>query len=149
MENAVDQRDRLYGEFRHAIDAKNRLFIPAKFREEIGETFYLTRRILDPCLAIYSEKEWKTFSDKVNSLPDSKVRKIKQLVFPKTTLVTPDSHGRILIPANLLEYAQIEKTAVVTGAGDHIEIWNETKWDILQKQLEGENLEDICYECGL
>ena len=149
MENGAAASDRLYGEFRHAIDAKNRLFIPAKFREQIGETFYLTRRILDKCLAIYSEREWQKFSDKLNSLPDSKVRKIKQLVFPKTSLVTPDSHGRILIPANLLEYAEIDKTAVVSGEGDHIEIWNETKWDILQKQLEEENLEDVCYECGL
>ena len=55
----------LLGEYRHVIDAKNRLFIPAKFREELGETFYITRKVMEKCLAIYSEAEWQKFSEKI------------------------------------------------------------------------------------
>ena len=87
----------LLGEYRHVIDAKNRLFIPAKFREELGETFYITRKVMEKCLAIYSEAEWQKFSEKIYTLPDSKVGKIKQFIFSKTAQVTADSHGRILI----------------------------------------------------
>ena len=139
----------LYGEYRHVIDTKNRLFIPAKFRDELGSCFYLTRKILDKCLAVYSESEWKKFAEKLNSLPDSKVGKIKQLIFPKTTQVTPDSHGRIVIPANLLAYAQIEKNTVVTGAGDHVQIWEEAAWDRCQNQIDMKEIADICYEYNI
>ena len=145
----MEKPSSLYGEYRHVIDTKNRLFIPAKFREDLGECFYLTRKILDKCLAIYSESEWLKFSEKLNSLPDSRVRKIKQLIFSKTTQVTPDSHGRIVIPANLLAYAEVEKNTVITGAGDHVQIWNEREWDMVQDQIDPQELEDICYECGL
>ena len=139
----------LYGEYHHVIDAKNRLFIPAKFREELGEFFYVTRKITERCLAIYSESEWRKFSEKLNNLPDSKVGKIKQFIFSKTTQVTPDSHGRIVIPANLLAYAEIEKNTVVAGVGDHVQVWKESEWDLKEAQMDPAELEELCYQYGL
>ena len=137
------------GEYRHVIDAKNRLFIPAKLREDLGNTFYVTRKIAEKCLGIYSEEEWQKFSFKLNSLPDSKVGKIKQFVFSKTAQVSPDSHGRILIPSNLVDYANLEKNVVVAGVGDHIQIWNEADWDIKEQEIDLVEMESLLSELGL
>lgn len=137
------------GEYRHVIDVKNRLFIPAKLREDLGETFYVTRKIAEKCLGVYSEEEWQKFSSKLNSLPDSKVGRIKQFVFSKTAQLTPDSHGRILIPANLVSYANLEKNVVVAGVGDHIQIWNEADWDIKEQEIDLSEMEDLLAELGL
>ncbi len=139
----------LLGEYRHALDPKNRLFIPAKFREELGETFYVTRKIMDKCLAIYSEAEWQKFSEKLNTLPDSKVGKIKKFVFSKTAQVTADSHGRILIPANLLAYAEIERNTVIAGIGDHVQVWDEATWDTMEQETDLVEMEDLFCQLGL
>lgn len=122
----------LFGEYRHTIDNKNRLFVPAKHREILGETFFVTRKIMDPCLGIYSEEEWHKFSEKINSLPDSQAGAIKQYIYSKTVQVTADAHGRIVLPANLLPHIGItekERNVVIIGSGDHAQIWNEATWD--------------------
>ena len=137
------------GEYRHVIDAKNRLFIPAKMREDLGEVFYVTRKITEHCLAIYSEEEWQKFSLKLNSLPDSKVGKIKQFIFSKTAQLSPDSHGRILLPANLVSYANLEKNVVIVGAGDQIQIWNEEAWDKNQEEIDLVEMEATLAEFGM
>ena len=139
----------LLGEYRHALDPKNRLFIPAKFREELGETFYVTRKIMEKCLAIYSEAEWQKFSEKLNTLPDSKVGKIKQFVYSKTAQVSPDSHGRILLPVNLLTYAGIERNAVIAGIGDHVQIWNDEAWDAKEQEMDPAEMEELFCQLGL
>lgn len=139
----------LLGEYRHVVDAKNRLFIPAKFREELGESFYITRKIMEKCLAIYSETEWQKFSEKLNTLPDSKVGKIKQFIYSKTAQVTTDTHGRILLPANLISYAEIEKNVVIAGIGDHVQIWDEAAWDKQEADLDFGEMEDLFCQLGL
>ncbi|MBP3437566.1 MAG: division/cell wall cluster transcriptional repressor MraZ [Clostridia bacterium] len=136
-------------EYRHSVDPKNRLFIPAKFREELGETFYVTRKIMDKCLAVYSEAEWTRFSEKLKALPESQVGKIKLFIFSKTVQVSPDSHGRILLPAQLLQYAGIEKSVVIAGAGDHVQIWDEATWDANEKDLNLEEIENLFCQLGL
>ena len=138
-----------YGEYRHVIDAKNRLFIPAKMRDGLGELFYVTRKISEPCLVIYSAEGWKAFSSKLNSLPDSKVGKIKQFIFSQTAELTPDSHGRILLPQNLTGYASLEKNVVIAGVGDQIQIWNEAAWDKTQSEINLPELLETLAEYGL
>ncbi len=144
-----EYRMTLVGEYRHIVDAKNRLFIPAKFREELGESFYVTRKVLEKCLTVYSEAEWQKFSEKLNTLPESKVGLIKQFIFSKTALVTPDSHGRILLPSNLLSYATIDKNTVIAGIGDHVEIWNEKAWDDKEANLDLHEMEELFIQLGL
>ena len=139
----------LFGEYRHSVDPKNRLFIPAKFREELGESFYITRKVMEKCLAIYSEAEWQKFSEKLNTLPDSKVGKIKQFIYSKTAQVTADSHGRILIPASLLAYAGIEKNTVIAGICDHVQVWNEEAWDEKERQMDIAEMEELCVQLDL
>lgn len=139
----------LLGEYRHSVDAKNRLFIPAKFREEFGESFYVTRKMGEECLAVYSEEEWKKLAEKLNTLPDSQVGMLKRFVFSKTAQVTPDTHGRILIPSALLQYASIDKNVVIAGVGDHFQIWNEAMWDTNESELDLDEIASLFRQLGL
>ena len=95
------------GEYTHSLDAKNRLFIPAKFREHLGESFYITRKMNKTCLAVYSESEMERLAEKLNDLPDSDVADIKEFLFSKTILVTPDANGRVVLLPAMLAYAGI------------------------------------------
>ena len=136
------------GQFQHALDAKSRLFIPAKYRAELGPSFYVTRKT-ETCLAIYPEESWIKLTDKLNGLPDSVVGPIKQFLYSKTTLATPDSQGRIVLSPELLEYAHIEKNIVIIGVGDHLQIWSEPLWKEKDQSLSGEALRDRLIEIGL
>ncbi len=116
------------GEFAHVIDEKGRLFIPAKFRAELGCSFVLTRG-LGKCLAAYPISEWKAFEEKIMSYSPRKSREL-QLYFVATSHdMELDSQGRILVPAKLRAFAGLEKNLVVVGMVDHLEIWDESEWD--------------------
>lgn len=136
------------GEFRHTLDAKNRIFIPAKYRTVLGSSFYITRK-MEKCLAIYSEEEWTRLTEKLNSQPDSKVGLIKQFLYSKTVNVVPDSQGRIVIPADLMKYAAIDKNAVVIGVGDHVQIWAEALWNEKEENIDTEALMEQLRELGI
>ena len=114
------------GEYRHSIDSKGRLFIPAKLRDELGDVFYLTLS-MDNCLSIYSSQSWKEFSDKVNAMSYIKQRKMRPL-FAYAAKCELDSQGRALIPAHLREYARLSKNVTVVGCNNHAEIWDEEHW---------------------
>lgn len=115
------------GEYKHAVDAKNRLFMPAKFREQLGDTFILVKGT-DKCISVYSPEAWAEFDEKMNALPDFKVRNVKRIVYASLTEVQPDGQGRVLIPTPLREYAHLSKNAAIIGVGSHVEIWDEASW---------------------
>ena len=114
------------GQYAHNIDAKGRLFIPVKLREELGKTFHVTVG-MNHCLTIYSDESWAAFTDKVREMPYSKARALRAL-FANASDCEPDAQGRILIPAKLREYAGLEKEVVVIGSFDRAEIWNARRW---------------------
>lgn len=120
----------LLGEFKHNLDAKNRLTIPAKLRMELGEKPVLTRG-LDNCLFIYPNRDWQLFMEKMNNLPlgQKKARDFKRFMLSGASEVEIDEAGRVLIPDLLKKYAGIEKSIVVIGVQDRIEIWDENSWD--------------------
>lgn len=118
----------LMGKFVHSLDAKKRLFIPAKHREQLGETFVITRNV-DKCLSVFSLPEWEKYTEKLESLPSTQAREIARFIYSNAAEVQPDSQGRVLLPAELLDYAGIEKSAVVVGCGRHAEIWSEELWN--------------------
>lgn len=122
------------GEYSHSADAKGRVFIPAKFRDELGEGFVVTRGI-DPCLCVYPKTEWEKFSAKIDEFPTVQARKVRRFLYSAATDPTPDSQGRILIPSVLREYAGIEKDVVVIGVGAYLEIWSAEAWE-KEKELE-------------
>lgn len=119
-----------FGEFRHNIDTKGRLSIPAKMRNQCGENVYVTRGN-DGCLSIYTEEGWQNYYEELLKLPQKKksTRVYMRLVTSLTSLCEFDKLGRINIPLRLREEGNLEKECVVVGVGDHIEIWNQELWD--------------------
>lgn len=118
------------GEYNHSIDAKGRLIVPAKFREELGNDFIVTKG-LDGCLYIYPNKEWEEFESKLSALPMGKsdIRKMVRFFLSSATQAEIDKQGRILIPATHRQYAGIEKDVLFAGVGKKIEIWSKEKWE--------------------
>ena len=138
------------GEYSHNLDAKGRLIIPSKFREELHVSFILTRG-LDGCLTIYSIAQWEKIFEEINKLPGTKeaTRKYIRVLTSNASECMLDNQGRILIPSNLSASVGIEKECVVVGANDHIEIWNKTSWEEYFKEASesfeevAENLSDL------
>ena len=117
------------GEYNHSIDAKGRLIVPSKFREALGDTFFVTKG-LDGCLSVYPTEEWKIFESKLRSLPitNKNARKFTRFFLAGASECEIDKQGRILIPAPLREYAGLVKDAVLVGVSSRIEIWSRDKW---------------------
>ena len=136
------------GQYAHNIDAKGRLFIPARLREELGQTLHVTVG-MDHCLSIYSDESWAAFTDKVRSLPYSKAKALRPL-FANAVDCEPDGQGRILIPAKLREYADLQKEVVVIGSFDRAEIWNAERWAREEAMaFDSGSLEQAMEEMGL
>ena len=114
------------GQYQHTIDAKGRLFIPAKLREELGDTFYVTMG-MDSCLSIYSDASWARFTEKFESLPYTKTKAMRPL-FANAAKCELDSQGRIVIPQKLRKYAGLDKDVVIIGVHDRAEIWSAAAW---------------------
>ena len=120
----------LMGEFHHNIDEKGRLTLPAKFREELGDNFIITRG-LEECLFVYTNDEWKKITNKLNSLPFTKkdARSFMRFFLSGATAAEFDKQGRINITSPLIAYADLKKECVIIGVGDRLEIWSEEKWN--------------------
>lgn len=120
----------LLGEYSHNLDAKGRVSVPAKFREDLGHTFIVTKG-LDNCLFAYSKEEWKTFEEKLKNLPltNMNARNFIRFFFSGATECEIDKQGRINIPQNLREYASLSKDVYIIGVSTRVEIWDKEKWD--------------------
>ncbi|HJV31608.1 MAG TPA: division/cell wall cluster transcriptional repressor MraZ [Bacillales bacterium] len=118
------------GEYHHSIDNKGRMIVPSKFRDDLGETFIITRG-LDQCLFGYPLDEWKLIEEKLKGLPLTKkdARAFTRFFFSGATESELDKTGRINIPAPLLQYAKLEKECVVIGVSNRIEIWSKQLWE--------------------
>ncbi|MBQ1307106.1 MAG: division/cell wall cluster transcriptional repressor MraZ [Erysipelotrichaceae bacterium] len=118
------------GEYQHNLDAKGRIVVPGRFREELHESFILARG-LDGCLSIYSLKQWDKMFEEIDKLPTTKkaARQYIRMLTSTATECTLDNQGRIQIPAFLSKPVNIVKECVVIGANDHIEIWDKATWD--------------------
>ena len=118
------------GEYHHNVDTKGRLIVPAKFREDLGEMFVLTRG-LDQCLFGYPLNEWKIIEEKLKGLPMTKkdARAFTRFFFSGATECEIDKQGRINISSPLLNYAKLEKECVILGVSNRIEIWSQDIWN--------------------
>ena len=118
------------GEYNHTIDNKGRLIVPAKFRDQLGDEFVVTKG-LDGCLFIYDNKEWAKLEEKITTLPlsNQNARKFSRLLLAGATSCEVDKQGRILLPANLRKHAKLEKDVALVGVGSRIEIWDQATWD--------------------
>ncbi|MCK4248395.1 MAG: division/cell wall cluster transcriptional repressor MraZ [Candidatus Omnitrophica bacterium] len=123
-----------YGEYEHSLDTKNRVIIPAKFRDVLKQNyvdkFFITRG-LDKCLFIFAEDEWRLQEQKfkTRSFTKSEVRKFNRLFFSGASDVGCDRQGRILVPNYLKAYAEIKKDVFIIGVSNRFEIWAKDKWN--------------------
>ncbi|MDD2959453.1 MAG: division/cell wall cluster transcriptional repressor MraZ [Lachnospiraceae bacterium] len=117
------------GEYNHTIDTKGRLIIPAKFREQLGDEFIVTKG-LDGCLFVFPQNEWQNFEEKLRSLPLTQkgARQFTRFFVAGATPVELDKQGRILLPGTLREFAGLEKDVVLAGMLNRIEVWSKAKW---------------------
>ena len=138
------------GEYSHSIDDKGRLIIPSRFREELGNSFVLTRG-MDGCICIYPETEWKVLETKLRSLPltNRSAREIVRFLVSGAAACELDKQGRILVPQALREYAGLEKEVVLAGNLERIEIWNKERWGEFSSFDDMDAIADNLQDCGV
>ena len=119
-----------FGEYQHSIDPKGRVFMPAKFRDDLGDKFVVTKG-LDNCLFVYPNEEWKSFEQKLRTLPltSKEARAFIRFFFAGAAECEADKQGSILLPANLRDYAGLEKDLSIIGVSTRVEIWNRDAWE--------------------
>lgn len=137
------------GEYRHTLDAKGRLAIPARFREGLGERFVATRG-MDNCLWVYPPAEWDQFSARLQALPatNPSARALQRFFLAGATECEVDAQGRILIPESLREHARLDREAVVVGVGAKVEIWARGEWEAYQQKQADLGIESISAQAG-
>lgn len=116
------------GEYNYAIDDKGRLNFPARFREQMGDCFIVTRW-LDDCLVAFPEKEWERISSLLSEKSIVKSRDIQRFLYASAIEAVPDKQGRILLPQALREHAMLTKDVTIIGVGSHAEIWDTAAWN--------------------
>lgn len=128
-------------EYNHTVDAKGRLIIPSKFREILGDEFVISKG-MDGCLFVYANDDWKAFEEKLTSLPliNKEARQFARFFLAGAAQVEVDKQGRILLPASLRSFANLDKDVVLVGVGSRIEIWDKEKYEALSAD---ENMDDI------
>ena len=117
------------GEYNHSVDAKGRLIVPSKFREQLGNEFVVTKG-LDGCLFVYSQEEWKRIEESLREKPltSKDARKFMRFFFAGAANCEVDKQGRILLPPVLREYANLTKDVVLVGVLSRVEIWDKDRW---------------------
>ena len=113
------------GEFQHSLDAKGRVILPARFRDQL-EGGAVMARALDGCLAVYPNAEFDRVAHKLQEARErgAHERQAARSYFSGATEITPDKQGRVAIPQNLRDYAHLDREVIVAGSFDHIEIWD-------------------------
>lgn len=135
------------GEYQHSLDAKGRLFIPAKLREELGDSFVVTKG-LDGCLFVYAQQEWEQLENRINDLPMSKSRDLQRFFLSSAADVKPDKQGRILLPTPLRKHANLEKDVTIIGVSKRAEIWSTPVWEAYNEAITAADVEQAMEELG-
>lgn len=138
------------GEYNHTIDPKGRIIVPAKFREQLGDEFVVTKG-LDGCLFVYDHEEWGAFEEKLKTLPitNKDARAFVRFFLAGATTVEIDKQGRILLPAVLRDFAELIKDVVLIGVASRVEIWSKERWDGTDSFDDVESIAEHMAELGL
>lgn len=140
----------LIGEYEHSLDAKGRLIMPAKLRDDIGEKFIITKG-LDGCLFAFSTAEWKKFEEKLSTLPISNkdARAFSRFFFAGAMDCEIDKQGRFLISSNLREFAGLTKDVVIIGMNSRVEIWSKEKWNECDENISADEIAEKMEMLGI
>ena len=130
------------GEYNHTVDAKGRLIVPSKFRDQLGDEFVVTKG-LDGCLFVYTLDEWRKIEEKFRDITATSkdARKFARFFFSGAATCEVDKQGRILLPPVLREYADLQKDVVLAGVLSRVEIWSKDRW--LENTYEEDEMDDI------
>ena len=136
------------GSYKHSLDAKKRVFIPSKFRDELGDEFYITRKF-DTYLSIYTAEDWQSYVEKIEKLPESEAVEIQDFLLGAAQKCVPDGNGRIILDERLAKHAGIDKNIVFVGAGKQIRIWAEEIWNEREGTRDLAKMREIMRQYGL
>lgn len=136
------------GEYKHNLDDKGRLAIPAKFRVSLKKGAVVTKG-LDNCLFLYSKDQFDIIAKKFAALPISqaRARAFSRHMLAGAMDLEFDTQGRITLPEYLRSFSNLKKNVIVTGLYNHLEIWNETAWNKYKQESE-KNSNAIAEELG-
>ena len=126
------------GQYRHNLDSKGRLTVPARFRDFLVPNGAYVMQGFDLNLMVLPNSTFESVSHRVNrmSMTDPKTRLLRRLIFSTANFVEVDRAGRILIPSFLQETAELENGVIVVGNGDYFEIWSPDLWDVQVSELQ-------------
>jgi len=137
----------LYGKFQHSIDAKGRLFIPVRLREQLGTNFFVTIS-WETCLTAYSSERWQSATDRLKAMSQADQMELRP-IFSNATPADLDGQGRILLPQALRDYAGLTKNVTIVGTGLYVQIWDSEEYKLVEeKELDRENLKNVIAKHG-
>ena len=136
------------GSYNHSLDSKKRVFVPSKFREELGEEFYITRKF-DSYLSVYTAEDWEAYVDKISKLPEADAVEFQDFILGAAQKCVLDASGRIIIEDRLLRHAKISKNLVFVGSGKQIRIWAEELWNERENTRDYDKMREIMRQYGL
>lgn len=139
----------LSGEYKHNLDPKNRIFIPAKHREELGETFVVAKSIRERCLRVYSMAEWDAYIEPIKRLDGKDRDRIIRALSRNAAQVSADGQGRIVLTPDLIAHAELVKNAVIVGCGSYSEIWSDTNYAAMVEDEDLAGMKDLLESFGL
>ena len=131
----------LLGEYRHQLDAKNRIRMPAKLKAGLGERYLITKGG-NHCLYVFPEAEMEKLGKKLAKISpfDMAAQKPLRLLLSSCCEAEEDNQGRVMIPQNLRSFANLTKDIVVIGSGTHAEIWSAEAWDAYNDEEDFDNV---------
>ena len=136
------------GSYSHTMDSKKRVFIPSKYRDDLGEEFYITRKF-DSYLSIYTAEDWDAYVEKISALPEADAEEFQDFILGAAQKCVPDASGRIILDEKLIKHARIEKNIVFVGAGKQIRVWAEELWNERESGRDYEKMREIMRKYGL
>ena len=132
----------LIGKFNFSVDAKNRIFLPSKFRHDLAGICVLSKDLQSKCLNLYPPKQWELFTQKIEELPTIKMKKVRELIYSKSCETELDTQGRIVLNENFCDDVGVrtlkEKEVVIIGINTHVQIWNILEWEEHRQELDSD-----------
>ena len=137
------------GIYQHSVDAKGRLFIPARLREELGEVFYVTLSMEEKCLWAFSSDNWQRFSERIFAMPIAQQVRMRAF-FSHAAKCELDAQGRILLSQSLRDARELKRSVTVVGAGERAEFWDSEAFALRDAQeATPENIASVFMELGI